>query len=95
MSPPPPRHPAPARDQVAPTGAPPVPTPLVRITVNAQDLEKIPDTFRGMVYEIASYTVEHYYKAKPKDLWEIEASVDSENSSTKLSWNKLSSKDSQ
>ena len=58
---------------MAPARTPPVPAPTVCIPVNAQDLEKIPDTFRGTVYETVSYTVEHYYKANPKDLREIEA----------------------
>ncbi|XP_062088134.1 uncharacterized protein LOC133794765 [Humulus lupulus] len=73
MPPPSQRHLAPAREQVALARTLPVPTPAVRVPVNAQDLEEIPDTFWGMVYETASYTVEHFYKANPKDLREIEA----------------------
>ncbi|XP_062114997.1 uncharacterized protein LOC133829064 [Humulus lupulus] len=72
MPPPPPRPPVPAQGQEAPTGTPPAPTPTVRIPVNTQALEKLPEAFRGTVYETASCTVEHYYNATPRDLREIE-----------------------
>ncbi|XP_062098941.1 uncharacterized protein LOC133804833 [Humulus lupulus] len=72
MPPPPPRPPSPTREQEAPAGGPPVPTPTMRIPVNTQALQKIPEAFRGTVYETASYTVEHYYNATPRDLREIE-----------------------
>ncbi|XP_062114439.1 uncharacterized protein LOC133825525 [Humulus lupulus] len=72
MPPPPPRPPVPTREQEAPPGTLPAPTPTVRIPVNTQALEKIPKAFRGTVYETASYTVDHYYNATPRDLWEIE-----------------------
>ncbi|XP_062103013.1 pectinesterase inhibitor 10-like [Humulus lupulus] len=69
-----PPPPPPSREPVAPVG-PPAPAVLaatVRITVNPQDLELIPDTIRGTVYETTNYSVEHFYKAKPTDLRAIE-----------------------
>ncbi|XP_062101477.1 uncharacterized protein LOC133807277 [Humulus lupulus] len=72
MPPPPPLPPVLARDQETPTRTPPTPTPTVRIPVNTQALEKLPETFRGTVYETASYMVEHYYNATLRDLREIE-----------------------
>ncbi|XP_062076180.1 uncharacterized protein LOC133780476 [Humulus lupulus] len=72
MPPPPPRPPVPTRELEAPSGTPPAPTPTVRIPVNTQALEKIPEAFRGTVYKTASYTVDHYYNATPRDLQEIE-----------------------
>ncbi|XP_062075526.1 uncharacterized protein LOC133779598 [Humulus lupulus] len=61
----PPPPPPPARELVAPVGplapagppTPVVPAATTRITVNPQDLELIPDTFRGTVYEMANYSV--------------------------------------
>ncbi|XP_062119566.1 uncharacterized protein LOC133834070 [Humulus lupulus] len=73
---PPPRFPlALAQDQVAPVGppAPVVPTATVRILINAQDLEQIPDTFRGTVYEMEN--LEHFYKAEPNNLRAIEERI--------------------
>ncbi|XP_062097476.1 uncharacterized protein LOC133803443 [Humulus lupulus] len=75
LPPPPPRFPfSPARDQASLVDppAPIIPAPTVRIPVNAKDLEQIPDTFRGTIYETANHTVEHFYKAKPTDLRAIE-----------------------
>ena len=46
--------------------------PDVRISVDPQDLEKIPKAFRGTVYESASYAVNHFYKFKEKELRAIE-----------------------
>ena len=72
MAPPPPRPPVSTREQEAPTGTLPAPTPTVRVPVNAQALEKIPEVFRGTVYETATYMVDHCYNATPRDLREIE-----------------------
>ncbi|XP_062112806.1 uncharacterized protein LOC133823963 [Humulus lupulus] len=72
MPPPPSRPPVPTREQEASAGTPPGPTPIVHIPVNTQALEKILEVFRGTVYETASYTVDHYYNATPRDLREIE-----------------------
>ena len=44
----------------------------VRIPVNPQDLEKIPEAFRGTVYESANYAVNHIYKFTEKELRAIE-----------------------
>ena len=44
----------------------------MHVPVNTQALEKIPEAFRGTVYEIATYMVDHCYNATPRDLWEIE-----------------------
>ena len=44
----------------------------VRIPVNPQDLEKIPEAFRGTVYESANYAVSHIYKFTEKELRAIE-----------------------
>ncbi|XP_062086181.1 uncharacterized protein LOC133792292, partial [Humulus lupulus] len=73
--PPPPRFPlAPTRDQVIQVDPPTpfVPTTTVRIPINPQDLEKIPDTFRGTLYETGNHMVEHVYKANPRDLRTLE-----------------------
>ncbi|XP_062118832.1 uncharacterized protein LOC133832511 [Humulus lupulus] len=71
--PPPPRF-APTRDQVIQVDppAPAAPATTVRIPVDPHDLEKIPDTFRGTLYETANNMVEHVYKANPRDLRTIE-----------------------
>ena len=44
----------------------------VRIPVDPQDLEKIPEAFRGTVYESANYAVGHIYKFNEKELRAIE-----------------------
>ncbi|XP_062114037.1 uncharacterized protein LOC133825057 [Humulus lupulus] len=69
--------PPPAREPVAPIGpqAPVVPVATIRIPVNPQDLELIPDTFRGTIYKTANYSMEHFYKAKPNDLRAIEEKI--------------------
>ena len=46
--------------------------PKVRIPVDPQALEKIPDVFRGTVYKTVTYTVDHYYGATERDLRVIE-----------------------
>ncbi|XP_062119530.1 uncharacterized protein LOC133834012 [Humulus lupulus] len=51
------------------------PAPTVRIPVNTQALEKIPEAFRGTIYETASYTVDHYYNSTLRDLQEIETRI--------------------
>ena len=48
------------------------PAPGVRVLVNPQALEKIPEVFRGTVYETATYMVDHCYNATSRDLREIE-----------------------
>ena len=53
-------------------GTPSVAASDVRIPVNPQDLEKIPEAFRGMVYESANYAVSHIYKFIEKELRAIE-----------------------
>ena len=40
----------------------------VRIPVDPQDLEKIPEAFRGTVYETTNYAVSHIYKFNKKEL---------------------------
>ncbi|XP_062093257.1 uncharacterized protein LOC133799037 [Humulus lupulus] len=72
MAPPPPRPPVPTREQEVPTGTLSAPTPGVRVLVNPQALEKVPEVFRGTVYETATYMVDHCYNATPRDLLEIE-----------------------
>ncbi|XP_062083566.1 uncharacterized protein LOC133789918 [Humulus lupulus] len=47
-------------------------TPLVRIPIEPHDLDKIPEAFRGIMYETASHMVGHAYKASAKDLRAIE-----------------------
>ncbi|XP_062099272.1 uncharacterized protein LOC133805179 [Humulus lupulus] len=69
---PPPRPPVSNWELEVPTGTLPALTPTVRIPVNTQALEKIPEAFRGTVYEIATYMVDHCYNATPRDLREIE-----------------------
>ncbi|XP_062102835.1 uncharacterized protein LOC133813010 [Humulus lupulus] len=44
----------------------------VRIPVNPQDLEKIPEAFWGTVYESTNYAVSHIYKFTEKELRAIE-----------------------
>ena len=53
-------------------GTPAVAAPGIRIPVDPQDLDKIPEAFRGTVYESASYAVSHFYKLKEKELRAIE-----------------------
>ena len=53
-------------------GTPAAAAPGVRIPVDPQDLNKIPEAFRGTVYESASYAVSHFYKLKEKELRAIE-----------------------
>ena len=73
MPPPPQRSPSATQDVVLEVGTPAVAAPGVRIPVDPQDLEKIPEAFRGTVYESASYAVGRFYKLKEKDLRAIEA----------------------
>ena len=54
-------------------GNPATAAPDVRIPVDPQDLEKMPEAFRGTVYESASYAVSHFYKLKERELWAIES----------------------
>ncbi|XP_062109623.1 uncharacterized protein LOC133821176 [Humulus lupulus] len=72
MAPPPSRPPVLAREKKAAAGILPNTPPEVRVSMNPRALEKIPDVFRGTIYETASYTVDHYYNATPRDLREIE-----------------------
>ena len=72
MPPPPPRAPAFVRDTGAEPGILATAAPEVRIPVDPQALEKIPDVFWGTVYETATYTVDHYYGATERDLRAIE-----------------------
>ncbi|XP_062079724.1 uncharacterized protein LOC133784364 [Humulus lupulus] len=71
--PPPPRFTS-SRDQViqADPPAPPAPAATVRILVDPQDLEKIPEAFWGILYETASHMVGHAYRATLRDLRMIE-----------------------
>ncbi|XP_062101151.1 uncharacterized protein LOC133807038 [Humulus lupulus] len=72
MPPPPPRAPALVRDTGAELGTSAISTSEVRIPVYPQDLEKIPEAFRGTVYESANYAVSHIYKFNEKELRPIE-----------------------
>ncbi|XP_062079631.1 uncharacterized protein LOC133784187 [Humulus lupulus] len=72
MPPPPPRVPDSAREMEVPPETLSTTTPEVCVPVNPRALEKIPDIFRGTVYETASYTVDHYYNAAERDLRAIE-----------------------
>ncbi|XP_062073938.1 uncharacterized protein LOC133778132 [Humulus lupulus] len=72
MPPPPLRASAPTRDAGAKLEASAIVPSELRIPVNPQDLEKIPEAFRGMVYESANYTVSHIYKFNEKELRAIE-----------------------
>ncbi|XP_062099277.1 uncharacterized protein LOC133805182 [Humulus lupulus] len=72
MPPPTQRSPSAAQDVGTEVVTPAAVAPGVRITVDAQDLEKIPEAFRGTVYESASYAVKHFYKFKEKELRAIE-----------------------
>ncbi|XP_062095900.1 uncharacterized protein LOC133801670 [Humulus lupulus] len=71
---PPPLSQAPAfvRDTGAEPGASAIAPPEVRIPVDPQDLEKIPDVFRGTVYETANYAVSHFYRFNERELRAIE-----------------------
>ena len=72
MPPPPQRSPSATQDVVLEVGTPAVAAPDVRIPVDPQDLGKIPEAFRGTVYESASYAVNRFYKLKEMDLRAIE-----------------------
>ena len=72
MPPPPQRSPSATQDVVMEVGTPAAVVPDVRISVDPQDLEKIPEAFRGMVYESASYAVSRFYKLKEMELRAIE-----------------------
>ncbi|XP_062109716.1 uncharacterized protein LOC133821426 [Humulus lupulus] len=72
MPPPPPQAPSAARDAGTELGASAIVPSEVRIPVNPQDLEKILEAFRGMVYESANYAVNHIYKFNEKELRAIE-----------------------
>ncbi|XP_062076202.1 uncharacterized protein LOC133780545 [Humulus lupulus] len=73
-SPPPPPRFAPSQDQViqADPPAPPALAATVRIPVDPQDLERIPEAFQRILYETASHMVGHAYKASSRDLRTIE-----------------------
>ncbi|XP_062080889.1 flocculation protein FLO11-like [Humulus lupulus] len=58
---------APAAGPTATFSRPPPPPPPAREPV-APDLELIPDTLQGTVYETTNYSVENFYKAKPTNL---------------------------
>ena len=75
MPPPPPQAPAFVQDTEAEPGASEIVPPDVRITVDPQDLEKIPEAFRGTVYESANYAVSHIYKFNEKELRAIETRI--------------------
>ncbi|XP_062078111.1 uncharacterized protein LOC133782758 isoform X1 [Humulus lupulus] len=72
MPPPPPQAPAATRDVGTELGASAVVPSDVRIPVNPQDLEKIPEAFRGTVYESANYAASHIYRFTEKELRAIE-----------------------
>ena len=72
MPPPPPRAPAFVRDTGAEPGASAIAPSEVCILVDPQDLEKIPEAFRGTVYETANYAVSHIYKFNERELRAIE-----------------------
>ncbi|XP_062115080.1 uncharacterized protein LOC133829260 [Humulus lupulus] len=72
MPPHPPRTPAFVRDMEMEPGTLVAVATEVRIPVDPQALEKIPDVFRGTVYETATYTVDHYFGATERDLRAIE-----------------------
>ena len=72
MPPPPQRAPAATQDTGTELGAPAAVASNVRIPVNPQDLEKIPEAFWGTVYESANYAVSHIYKFNEKELRAIE-----------------------
>ncbi|XP_062109343.1 uncharacterized protein LOC133819968 [Humulus lupulus] len=72
MPPPPLRAPALVLDTEAELGTSTISTSEVRIPVDPQDLEKIPEAFRGTVYESANYAVSHIYKFNEKKLRAIE-----------------------
>ena len=72
MPPPLQRPPLVAQDAELEAGALAAPAPGIRIPVDPQHLDKIPEAFRGTVYESASYAVNHFYKLKEKELRAIE-----------------------
>ncbi|XP_062110026.1 uncharacterized protein LOC133821877 [Humulus lupulus] len=72
MPPPPSRAPAFVRDTGAEPGASAIAPFEVHIPVDPQDLEKIPEAFRGTVYETANYAVSHIYKFNERELRAIE-----------------------
>ncbi|XP_062119977.1 uncharacterized protein LOC133834394 [Humulus lupulus] len=73
MPPPPQRSPLAVQDGVREIGNPATAVPDVRIPVDHQDLERMPEAFRGTVYESASYAVSHFYKLKERELRAIES----------------------
>ena len=72
MHPPPQRSPLAAQDGVIEVGNLAAAAPDVRILVDPRALEKMPEAFRGTVYESASYAVSHYYNIREKELRAIE-----------------------
>ncbi|XP_062079580.1 uncharacterized protein LOC133784077 [Humulus lupulus] len=72
MPPPPQRTPTVTQDAGTKLGAPAAVASDVRIPINPQNLEKIPEAFRGTVYESANYAVDHIYKFTEKELRAIE-----------------------
>ncbi|XP_062075826.1 uncharacterized protein LOC133779946 [Humulus lupulus] len=72
MPPPPPRAPDATQDMGSELRTPAVVASDVRIPVTPQDLEKIPEAFRGTVYESVNYAVSHIYKFTEKELRAIE-----------------------
>ena len=66
------RPPLVAQDAELEAGALAAPAPGIRIPVDPQHLDKIPEAFRGTVYESASYAVNHFYQLKEKELRAIE-----------------------
>ena len=72
MPPPLQRPPPVTQDAEMEVGAPAAAAPGVRIPVDPQHLDKIPEAFRGTVYESASYAVNHFYQLKEKELRAIE-----------------------
>ena len=72
MHPPPQRSPLAAQDGVIEVGNLAAAAPDVRIPVDPRALEKMPEAFRGTVYESASYAVNHFYNIREKELRAIE-----------------------
>ena len=72
MPPPLQRLPPVTQDAAMEDGTPAAAAPGIRIPVDPQDLDKIPEAFWGTVYESASYAVSHFYKLKEKELRAIE-----------------------
>ena len=72
MHPPPQRSPLAAQDGVIEVGNLAAAAPDVRIPVDPRALEKMPEAFRGTVYESASYAISHFYNIREKELQAIE-----------------------